>query len=140
MPLHDWTQDEGWDSVHILWLTHLFHWIKPRLPNEFRAYVGSIPSLAVSGLTERPDVAVRHWLPEPPAESPSSAEQISATALREEPDIETATLTLEPHKSLYVTHRGRLVAAVELVSPRNKARMSARQHYLARYLGYLIEG
>jgi len=36
--------------------------------------------------------------------------------------------------------RGRLVAAVELVSPRNKDRPIARATYLARYVGYLLEG
>ncbi len=23
MPLHDWTDERGWDSVHPLWLTYL---------------------------------------------------------------------------------------------------------------------
>src|SRR5204862_4843312 len=64
----------------------------------------------------------------------------STNGMLGEPDVETATLTLDPQKALYVTYRGRLVAAVELISPRNKDRPSARGHYLARYLGYLQEG
>lgn len=32
MPLHDWTEDRGWDSVHPLWLTYLIKWVQPRLP------------------------------------------------------------------------------------------------------------
>ena len=35
---------------------------------------------------------------------------------------------------------GRLVAAIELVSPRNKDRFVSRETYLARYVGYLLEG
>jgi hypothetical protein len=38
-----------------------------------------------------------------------------------------------------VEKQGRLVAAVELISPRNKDRTSARETYLTRYLGYLLE-
>jgi hypothetical protein len=139
MPLHDWTNDAGWDGMYRLWLTHLFHGLKPRLPDEFRAYVGSVPTLSVTGLTERPDVAVQHWLPEPPPDVPGIPAD-STNGMLGEPDVETATLTLDPQKALYVTYRGRLVAAVELISPRSKDRPSARGHYLARYLGYLQEG
>jgi hypothetical protein len=42
--------------------------------------------------------------------------------------------------ALYVAYRGRLVAALELISPRNKDRPSARASYLHRYLSYLQEG
>src|SRR5262249_56167785 len=56
-----------------------------------------------------------------------------------EPDIELAVATLDPGTSLWVEKGGRLVAAVELISPRNKDRSSAREAYLARYLGYLLE-
>jgi hypothetical protein len=45
MPLHDWTNDGGWDGFYLLWITHLFHFIKPRLPQDFRAYLGSVPTL-----------------------------------------------------------------------------------------------
>lgn len=48
--------------------------------------------------------------------------------------------TLDPIKNLQVSYQGRLVAAVELISPRNKDRPAAREAYLARYLGYLLEG
>jgi hypothetical protein len=58
----------------------------------------------------------------------------------DEPDEEIAVATLEPGKTLYVEKHGRLVAAVELVSPRNKDRPVARDAYLSRYLGYLLEG
>ena len=35
---------------------------------------------------------------------------------------------------------GQLIAAIELVSPRNKDRPVSRDTYLSRYLGYLLEG
>jgi hypothetical protein len=53
--------------------------------------------------------------------------------------VELAVATLDPGTALLVEQLGRLVAAVELVSPRNKDRPAAREAYLARYLGYLME-
>ena len=41
---------------------------------------------------------------------------------------------------MFVESRGRLVAAPELVSPRNKDRPVARAGYLACYVSYLLEG
>jgi hypothetical protein len=139
MPWHDWTDDSGWDGFHMLWITHLFHAIKPRLPGEFRAYLGSVPALGRAVDLGRPDVAVRHWLPEPPLDAGVSATNGEDTAF-EEPDVETATMLLDPQQALYITYRGRMVAALELISPRNKDRMSAQAYYLSRYLGYLREG
>jgi hypothetical protein len=139
MPLHDWNDDSGWDGFHTLWITHLFHEIKPRLPVEFRAYLGSVPALTLDISIGRPDVAVRHWLPEPGLDAGVSATNGQDTAF-EEPDVETATMLLDPQQALYVTYRGRMVAALELISPRNKDRISAQAYYLSRYLGYLREG
>jgi hypothetical protein len=45
-----------------------------------------------------------------------------------------------PGKTLYVEFQGRLISALELVSPRNKDRPASRATYAARYLGYLLEG
>lgn len=139
MPLHNWDNAAGWDGVHHFWITHLFNWLKPRLPDDYRAYVGSVPALTVTAAPERPDVAVRHWLPEPPAEPNPEKAPVAEVPL-DEPIVEVATLTLDPQTALYVTYRGRLVAAVELISPRNKDRPSARAAYLHRYLSYLQEG
>ncbi len=115
MPLHDWTNDAGWDGFHLLWIGHLFHHIKPRLPDEYRAYLGAMPALSVA-TPERPDVAVRHWLSEPPPMLPA-APAGQAESSTEAPDIEAATIVLDPQQALYVAYRGRLVAAVELISP-----------------------
>jgi hypothetical protein len=57
-----------------------------------------------------------------------------------EPDVELAVAAIDPAPALFVERDGRLVAAVELVSPRNKDRPVARATYLSRYAGYLIEG
>lgn len=138
MPLHDWTHLSGWEGVHDIWIVELLRWIKPKLPPDYRAYIGSAPALAIGAGAERPDVAVRQWLPEP---VPTNDSTSSPPAAEEpEPDEEVATITLDPQTALFVTAHGRLVAAVELISPRNKDRASARGVYLMRCLSYLQEG
>ena len=137
MPLHDWTNPAGWDGVHILWIVQLLDWIQPRLPKGYRAYLGSTPALTVGAADEKPDVAVRQWLPEPPSDPTPPQPGLDAGF---EPTVEVATLTLDPHMAVYVALHNRMIAAVELVSPRNKDRPSSRAFYLARYLGYLREG
>src|SRR5262245_62748321 len=37
MPLHDWTDERGWDSVHPVWLTYLLEYVQERLPKGYRA-------------------------------------------------------------------------------------------------------
>jgi Protein of unknown function (DUF4058) len=139
MPLHDWTDRPGWEGVHHLWITELLRWVKPRLPASYRAYIGSVPTMAVGAPAERPDVHVRQW-PEEPAPEPPKDQNTSEEAAPEEPDVEIAVAAIDPGTALYVESRSRLVAAVELVSPRNKDRPVARDTYLARYLGYLLQG
>jgi hypothetical protein len=137
MPLHDWTELPGWEGLHHLWITELLRWVKPRLPAGYRAYIGSMPTVAVGAPPEKPDVGVRGWPDGAPAVPPPSAEQPAGL---EAPDEEIAVATIDPSTALYVETRGRLVAAVELVSPRNKDRPAARATYLSRYVGYLLEG
>jgi hypothetical protein len=141
MPLHDWAETPGWEGVHNIWIVELLRWVKPRLPPEYRAHIGSSPALSVGETAEGPDVAVRQWQsPAPPPGDTGPSTPAGAEAALPEPDEEVATITLDPQTALYVTRQGRLVAAVELVSRRNKDRDSARAVYLARYLGYLEEG
>jgi hypothetical protein len=136
MPLHEWTDRGGWEGLHDIWIVELLRHIKPRLPAGYRAYIGSTPALTIGAPDERPDVSVRQWTPDPPPpELPSSV-----SSNLPEPDEEVASLTLDPQSALYVAAHGRMVAAVELVSPRNKDRPSSREYYLSRYLGYLHEG
>jgi hypothetical protein len=141
MPLHDWNSHSRWEGVHLLWITELLRWVKPGLPDGYRAYLGAAPTVAVGAPPERLDVGVRQWSEEPASGSDSPAPQAAATQeAQAEPDEEIAVATLDPSTALYVERQGRLVAAVELVSPRNKDRPVARATYTARYVGYLLEG
>ena len=100
MPLHDWTERRGWEGVHLLWISELLRWIKPRLPSGYRAYIGSAPLLAVGVPSERPDVGIRSWRLEDltaPSRVPARAEI--------EPDIEIAAAVLEAGER--VVHRTR---------------------------------
>lgn len=134
MPLHDWSQLSGWEGVHHLWMTELLRWIKPRLPEGYRAYIGTAPMVAIGAPIGKPNIGVRRWEGEAPGVS--AAAEFEAEA----PDEELAVAMLDPTHSLFVEQHGRLVAAVELISPRNKDRVASRSSYLARYAGYLLQG
>ncbi len=133
MPLHDWSDRPGWEGMHLLWIAELLRWVKPRLPEGYRTFLGSTPRLAVGAPAARPDLGVREWT-DPATPGRGAGDQAV------EPDEEVAVATIEPDAALFVERAGRLVAAVELVSPRNKDRPLARSTYLARYLGYLLDG
>jgi hypothetical protein len=133
MPLHDWSALTGWDGVHQVWVVELLYAVKPLLPPAYRAYVGTSPTFAVGGpVEERPDVGVRDW---PPGGPPGAAD-----AGGSEPDEEVAVATLAAETAVLVERAGRLVAAVELVSPRNKDRLASQAGYAAAYAGYLLRG
>src|SRR5436190_13341881 len=85
MPLHDWIDERGWDSVHPLWLTYLVEWIQPRLPEGYRAFLGSVPALTVASGNGKPDVSVRQWGPPPP---PVEGSTTDTTVLA--PDLEAS--------------------------------------------------
>ncbi len=140
MPLHDWTDRGGWDGMHHLWITELLRWVKPRLPDGYRAYIGTAPLLAVGSPGQRPDVAVRQWESQPPSPESQSNESADLVSADIEPDVEVAVAAIDPGTALLVESHGRLVAAVELISPRNKDRPIARSAYFSRYLGYLLDG
>ena len=130
MPLHD---DRGWDSLHLVWQNQLLDWVQPRLPEGYRAYLGSVPALTIDIPNGRPDLGVRKWMPE--------VTTCSAGSVTAEPDIETvATFTLDTQRAIHIDLHGQLIAAIELVSPRNKDRPAARDRYLGRYLGYIHRG
>lgn len=132
MPLHDWRDERGWDGVHLLWLAQLLDWVQPRLPEGYRAYVGAVPALTLEAAGGRPDVTVRGWH-ERPTGTPTG------TVLA--PDRETVgTFALDAQRALHVDWHGQLVAAIELVSPRNKDRLDSQARYARRYLGYLRQG
>jgi hypothetical protein len=137
VPLHDWTDDRGWDSVHQLWINALLFWVQDRLPAGYRAYLGSVPGLSIAAEPGRPDLGVRAW------SSPGGEAGAQAPAAEEgrQPDFRVvALLHPEPPAAVHVFFQGRLVAAIELVSPRNKDRPSSREFYRNRYLSYLWSG
>jgi hypothetical protein len=134
MPLHDWTDLPGWEGMHIFWMTEIARALRGNLPAGYRAVIGSSPLVAVGVAPVKPDVAVTNGSPKPNA--PPSAPSPSAL----EPDVEVAVATLTEDATVLVEREGRLVAAVELISPRNKDRPSSREQYAARYLNYLRGG
>ena len=135
MPLHDWATLNGWAGVHQIWLVELLYALKAELPPAYRAYIGTTPTFAIGAPTDgRPDVGVRDW---PPAPVPDAA---ATPAGDSEPDDELAVATLSADTALLVERGGRLVSAIELVSPRNKDRVSAQGAYAATYAGYLLRG
>ena len=137
--LHDWSQLPNWSGVHLLcWIGEILRWVKPRLPEGYRAYVGTFPLVAVDAPEGQPDVQVRKAVPATPGEGPTVNGTEKAPM---EPDIEVAVGTLETAEaSVIVEREGRMVATVELVSPGNKDRPSRRADYTARYAGYLRQG
>ncbi len=137
MPLHDWAVLPGWDGVQKVWIVELLYAIKPLLPAGYRAYVGTTPTFAIgSPSDERSDVGVRDWPPgEPTLPIATGTHDPDA-----EPDEEVAVAALARDTALLVEREGRLVAAVELVSPRNKDRVSACAAYTGAYAGYLLRG
>jgi hypothetical protein len=97
--------------------------------------------VAIGAPAERPDVHVRQWTePQSPGEQPLVDPPGEPGSAPDEPDEEIAVAAIDPSTARYVERQGRLVAAVELVSPRNKDRPVARSTYTTRYVGYLLEG
>ena len=139
MPLHDWSATDDWENLHFLWIARMFDWIKPRLPEGFRAFVGSSPRMSVGRPIAKPDLSVRAY-PEggDPALRPMGPE--SGARDWPEPDFETTTLALETEAAIFIESRGWFVAAVELVSPRNKDRPDARDSSTSRFVSYLNDG
>jgi hypothetical protein len=140
MPLHDWTDRLGWDGVHQSWNVELLRWIKPRLPAGYRAYLGSVPAVTIGAPTQRPDVHVRSWLPTPGDGNVPAPSSAAGTETEEEPEEQVAVAALDPQLAVQVTRDERLVAVVELISPRNKDRPEARDAYRTRYVSYLLYG
>ena len=135
MPLHDWTDERGWDSVHPFWLTYLVEWIRPRLPEGYKAFLGGVPALTVASGNGKPDVSVRQWGPR------SATEKLVTEIAVLEPDLEArVSFPLDPQRAVHVDFHGQRIAAIEVVSPRNKDRVGAKETYCNRYPGYLRLG
>ncbi|WP_439627399.1 DUF4058 family protein [Gemmata sp.] len=135
MPLHDWADDRGWNSLHLVWQNELLELIQQRLPPGYRAYIGSVPALTIDAPNGRPDLNVRTWEGEPGGTAAQPTGDPTA------PDTETvAVFDLDPQTALHIDLHGQLVAAIEIVSPRNKDRPSARERYTGRSLAYVRQG
>jgi hypothetical protein len=100
---------------------------KPRLPAGYRAYIGTTPTFAIAAPAEqRPDLGVRDWAGSDHTRSACAGEagaRIGEPA--EEPNEKIAVETISGDTALLVEQQGRLIAAIELVSPRNNDRPSA---------------
>jgi len=131
MPLHDWTDRDNWDGLHHLWIAELVGLLRHTLPPPYQVLLGSNPRMAVGGTRHRPDVGVTNG---------QHANGGSATAAYREPDAEVMVAPLEEDLTVQVERNGRLVAAIELVSPRNKDRPDSREYYTTRCLNYLRDG
>src|SRR5947208_17147159 len=98
MPLHDWHDDRGWNSLHLVWQAQLLDWVQPRLPAGYRAYLGSVPALTIDTPNGRPDMGVRRW----PPEQTDTAGGSGSPALPE-PDTEAvAVFELDPQTAVHV--------------------------------------
>jgi hypothetical protein len=116
-------------------LTYLLEYVQERLPEGYKAFLGGVPSLTVEPVNGKPDVGVRQWGARPPAEA------VAADTAVIEPDLEASSFVrLDPQRAVHVDFHGQLIAALELVSPRNKDRADAKETYTNRYLGYLRLG
>lgn len=133
MPLHDWRDDRGWDSLHLLWQAQLIDWLQQHLPNGYRAYIASVPALVIDAPAGRPDLGVRTW--EPRSDTPS------AVGCAIEPDtVVMAHFERDDQTAVHIDRGGQLVAAVEIISPGNKDRPDRRERYTGRYFGYIRRG
>src|SRR5260370_8702276 len=81
MPLHDWTDERGWDSVHPVWLTYLLEYVQERLPEGYKAFLGGVPSLTVDAGHGKPAVSVRPLGPGPAAQTVTGDPALLAPAL-----------------------------------------------------------
>ena len=138
MPLHDWRKGMDWSSVHQGWITAIVRYLKPRLPEPYRIRMGSTPRMLLTG----GGVPDGHVWSVPTAESLQLADSEAgvSTATAFVPDLEVAVPILDVELAAYVEHSGRIVAAIELLSPRNKDRPAERDETFARYSGYLTDG
>src|SRR5207245_5456823 len=98
MPLHDWADDRGWDSVHQLWINSLLFWAQDRLPAGYRAYLGSVPGLTIATEPGRPDLGVRAWQA-PKDKAPAAAAVVEGP----KPDFQAVALMHpEPHAAVQI--------------------------------------
>jgi len=131
MPLHTWPNARvAWKSFHQLWIAKITEHLNQILPAGFQAR----PEELIIGIA--PDVLV---MEEEPLAPPDPA---TLTALGEA--TFTAILTLPadyPFVGVYSQRdANRLVAAIEVISPGNKDRLSAAQNFVNKAILLLQDG
>ncbi len=136
MPLHDWSKLPEWDGVHQLWIVELYRDIKSKLPPGYRAGMATVPSLTVGFPATHPDVSVQRNGPNPAPLLPADISPDDLSAF----DTEVTISTLDSSKAIEVFHDRDLVAVLELISPRNKYRLSTRTGTVDKIVGYLSLG
>jgi hypothetical protein len=138
MPLHDLSSDLQRCAVHTFWTTEIARWLKMRLPEGYRSFVGTIPIVVVD-LPGNPDVGVIAKVARS-GDVPlnGNANHIEAEYIEAENEVAVAALASEPY--VFVEQHGRLVSVVELISPRNKDRPASRSAATTRYTAHLKNG
>ncbi len=143
MPLRDHFHEpllsaEPWSGFHAIWPTMMILRLKPLLPEGYRAeprvQLGTDYEIDVGTLDRRPAGTNGHPRPDPRSES--------ALLTAPPPTLSVATrLTESDELSVRVYAPGRiLVAAVELVSPRNKDRPASRRSFAEKVADLIRDG
>ncbi len=130
MPLHDWTDRDNFDGLHHLWISELGRYLRRVLPTPYRVALAPAPLVGTDSDMSSPNAV----LTSPPLPSESFAD------ISREPDAEMVVPPLRKDMTVLVERNGRLVAAIELISPGNKDRPENRDRYAGRYLSYLHHG
>ena len=134
------SEETGWESFHANWATRLADALTLLVPHEYRveeyAYHG--PSLEIDVATfERPISTL-----------PPSGNGPATAVLEAPPYVVPAPTQVMPSAfpdtfavRIFRTRAGKTrVAAIELVSPRNKDRPEARRSFATKCASYLIQG
>lgn len=145
MPLQDHSQpplaiDFPWESIHSAWASKIADYLNGILPPKYFALenkkFGNEIEIDVGTFDREPFTAgtalngpITATLPAPTWTPPAPAMTIAADL----PDTFEVKVFIREGRS-------KLVGAIELVSPRNKDRPSAREAFVAKCASYLAEG
>ncbi len=144
MPLGDhfhspWMDENPWESFHSAWINTIVRQLNGSiLPRRYRA----MPQVHLGALVEA-DVAA--FEADSSAEGESGAGGALATALWSPPAPAQTLLIDWPNQDVFEARvyddaRGmQLVAAIELVSPRNKDRLESRRAFVSKCAAHLQE-
>ena len=132
MPLHDWSRTPDWFTVHQIWAGEIAGMLNRRLPRGFRAKLGPVPGTGSVGL----------GVPDVRTEGEDTPDEVDGGpfAATFHPDFEGTVAEADTETAAFVFDRGRLVTAIELISPGNKDRPERREQTAARYFNYVQAG